>query len=209
MTQVNLLPPEIRKRQEVKKLALFVIGGGIGLLILILFFWVVQIHNLGGLHDQVDAQNAKNAGLQGQINTLQQYPQLQQQAEAAKNTLSLVFTNEASFSGMLTDMSRVLPFNSYLTSLSIQITGGSSAATATTNPNIVGSITLSGVALDTETIAQLIEHLGNVRGWVNPYVTTITKGSALGVQFNGTVDLNRQQILTKRGLEGANLGGGA
>ncbi len=206
MTQVNLLPPEIRKRQQVRKLALLVIGGGIALLILVLFFWVVQIHNLSGLHDQVDAQNGKNAGLQGQINTLEQYAQLQQQAEAAKNTLSLVFANEASFSGMLTDMSRVLPFNSYLTSLSIQITGGSSA---TSTGSIVGSITLSGVALDTETVAQLIEHLENVRGWVNTYITTITRGTALGVQFNGTVDLSRQQILTKRGLEGATVGGGA
>ncbi len=206
MTQVNLLPPEIRQRQRTRRRTYIVIGAGAVLVIVVVLFSLLQQRSLNDLRGMVEAQNAANANLQNTIGNLQQYARLQQEAAAEKNTLLLAFADEASFAGMLNDLSRVIPTDSYLTTLSIQITGAPAVGASTANPNIVGTITFSGVALDTDTVATLLQRLENVRGWVNPFVTTVSRAGGLpGFQMNGTVDLNKKDILTKRGLDGAEV----
>ena len=84
MSQVNLLPPELRARQKTKQLTTLIVGGGAAIIILLLAFWFLQGQKLAGVNDDIAAQNLTNSGLQTQIDQLQEFQQLQE--EAAKET---------------------------------------------------------------------------------------------------------------------------
>lgn len=213
MTQVNLLPPEILQRQRTKRLTMLVIAGGCGALLLIFLFYLLQVNNLSNVNGEIDAQEAKNAKLASLVADLQQYADLQKEAVAKQVTLTTAMAYEASFSGMLLDLSRIMPADAYLTSLTITITPPASTTTTTTGTAptpLVGQITFSGTGLGANSVVEMINGLESVRGWVNPFVTTVTReqaGSQVGT-FDGSTDLT-DAVLTKQGKKGAAIVSGA
>jgi len=207
VSQVNLLPPEIRQRQQTRRVTFAVLAGGAIALLLIVFFYLLQARELANVNDQIDAQQRFNAGLNAQISDLQRFEVLQQQADAKKQLLSTVFANEVSLSGLLLDMSRVMPSDAYLTSLTITTTPAAAPAPGETPTGIVGSIAFSGQGLDADTVATLLTRLDGVKGWVNPFVTSVARpGTTSVVTFTGTVDLTTD-ALTPRGRQGAGASG--
>ncbi len=109
MSQVNLLPPELRARQKTRQQTTLIVGGGVALIVLLLGFWFLQGQKLAGVNDDVAAQNLTNSGLQTQIDQLQDFQQLQEQAAAQQALLAKAFSGEVSFSQMLMDISRTIP----------------------------------------------------------------------------------------------------
>jgi Tfp pilus assembly protein PilN len=207
VSQVNLLPPELRARQKVKQLTTLIIGGGVAVIILLLAFWFLQGQKLAGVNDDIAAQNATNAGLQTQIDQLQEFQQLQEEAAAQEALLTTAYTGEVSFSQMLMDLSRSIPSDAYLDSfnaaLTVPVVG---AATPTTT--FVGSFTAGGAADGFESLASWLTRLESVKGWVNPWFSTATEtepNSGL-YSFQSGVDLS-QDALTARGREGEPSGG--
>ena len=212
MTQVNLLPPEILQRQRTKRRAMLVIAGGGAALLLVFLFYLLQVNNLSNVHGQIAAQEAKNARLQTEVENLQQYADLQAEADAKQQTLTVALAYEASFSGMLRDLSIKMPADAYLTSMAITITPAEPSTTATgaTGTALVGQISFGGTGLGANSVVEMINGLESVRGWVNPFVTTVAREQA-GSQvatFDGTVDLD-QSVLTKQGKQGAAIVSGA
>ncbi|MBI3648788.1 MAG: hypothetical protein HY240_08575 [Actinobacteria bacterium] len=199
MSQVNLLPPEIRQRQQTRQLALTVLAGGAIVLLLIIFAYLLQARSLASVNNDIDAQRRINAGLNGQIADLRPFQDLQNEAQAKRQLLAAVFSNEVSFSEGLLDVSRVMPADAYLTSLTVTINPPAQGTTTGTPTGIIGSIAFSGEGLSADTVATLLTRLERVRGWANPYVTSVIRpGSTDVVQFTGTVDLTTD-ALTKRG----------
>ena len=49
MSQVNLLPPELRARQKTKQLTTLIIGCGVAIIVLLLAFWFLQGQKLAGI----------------------------------------------------------------------------------------------------------------------------------------------------------------
>ena len=203
MSQVNLLPPEIRERQQTRRVTFAVLAGGAIALLLIVFFYLLQSRQLANVNDQIDAQRRFNEGLNAQIADLQRFQDLQNQAAAKKDLLSAVFANEVSLSGALLDMSRVMPSDAYLTSFTVTITPPAPATPGETPSGIVGTISFAGQGLDPDTVATLLTRLDGVKGWVNPFVTSVNKpGPSTVSTFTGTVDLT-SDALTTRGAQGA------
>ncbi len=196
MSQVNLLPPEILAAQRQRRLAGVVALAGIGLIGLILVFYVLQLGKVSGIRSDIELQNDTNQGLQTEIQKLREFEQLRAQAQAKQELLNDVFANEISFSGLLMDVSRVIPSTAALTSMSavsqdpIPTTGGSTLLT--------GRIDIAGVALDYDTIASWLLRLERVRGWVNPWVTSIADPVIGPVTYSSGVDLTTA-ALTERG----------
>ena len=77
MSQVNLLPPELRARQKTKQQTILILGAGVAVLVLLLGYWFLQSQKLSDVNEQVAAQNATNTQIQAQIDQLQQFQQLQ------------------------------------------------------------------------------------------------------------------------------------
>jgi Tfp pilus assembly protein PilN len=200
MSLVNLLPPEIRQRQQTRKVAFLIAAGGVALLLLIFFVYLLETQSLSGVNADVDDQTALNANLQVQIADLQRFADLQNEAAAKQALLSLVFADELSFSGALRDVSRVIPSDAYLTSLTITVTPTTTAVEPTgVSTGIIGTIAFSGTGATPDSVAALLTRLENVRGWVNPFVSTVTHPESGNiVEFAGTVDLT-VDALTQRG----------
>ncbi len=201
MSQVNLLPPELRARQKTRQLTTLIVGAGVALIVLLLGFWFLQGQKLAGVNDDVAAQNLTNSGLQTQIDQLQDFQQLQEQAAAQQALLAKAFTGEVSFSQMLMDLSRTIPSDAYLDSFNASITApvaGAVAATPTTS--FVGSFTAGGAADGLESLASWLTRLESVKGWVNPYFSSATEtGPNTGLYtFTSSVDLSQDSLTRPR-----------
>ena len=196
MSQVNLLPPEILAAQRQRRLAGVVALAGVGVIGLILVFYVLQLGRVSGIRSDIDQQQQTNQGLQAEIAKLREFETLRAQAQAKQKLLNDVFANEISFSGLLMDISRVIPSTAALTSMNVTsqeptpTTGGSTLLT--------GRIDISGLALDYDTVASWLTRLERVRGWVNPWVTSIADPEAGPITYSSGVDLTTA-ALTERG----------
>jgi type IV pilus assembly protein PilN len=209
VSQVNLLPPELRARQKTRQLTTLIVGGGVALIVLLVGFWFLQGQKLAGVNDDVAAQNLTNSGLQTQIDQLQDFQQLQEQAAAQQALLAKAFSGEVSFSQMLMDISRTIPTDAYLDSFNASVTTPVVGAAATTPAtNFVGSFTAGGAADGLESLASWLTRLESVKGWVNPYFSSATEtGPRTGLYtFTSSVDLS-QDSLTARGRGGVPGGG--
>lgn len=202
MTQVNLLPPELRQRAAVRRTTSLVILGGVVLLAIVGFFYVLASMSLSRAEDDLAAQEATNQRLQSQISELQQFATLQAELQQKQQLLQTVFLDEIQWSGVLTDVSRIIPSESYLTSFTGQI-----SATTTTTPGatttLVGNLSFSGQALGTDTLASWLTRLDQVKGWVNAWMSSATESGAFSnvYSFTSGVDLTTD-ALTQRGRGG-------
>jgi Tfp pilus assembly protein PilN len=203
---VNLLPPELRERQAVRRTTSLVVVAGLAALALIGILYLFQILRLSQVRTDLEAQQSTNARLVRQIASLREFAALQAEHAAKEALIDVILVNEVSWSSALLDVSRMIPEASYLTNLTGQIeapvagevvavpTGGTPETT------LVGNMTFAGVANQTETITTWITRLEEVQGWVNAWVNSAEEdapGSRIYTFSNG-LDLT-QEAVTERG----------
>jgi len=203
---VNLLPPELRERQAVRRTTSLVVAGGLAALALIGILYLFQVLRLSQVRADLEAQQSTNARLVRQIAPLREFAALQAEHAAKEALIEVILVNEVSWSSALLDVSRVIPDAFYLTNLTGQIeatvagdvvvepTGGTPETT------FVGNMTFDGVANQTGTIATWITRLEEVQGWVNAWVNSAEEdapGSRIYTFSNG-LDLT-QEAVTERG----------
>jgi Tfp pilus assembly protein PilN len=202
MSQVNLLPPDILQGQRYRRLTLTVLAAGAIILALIVAFFLVQVGRLGSVNGDIAAKKQSNAQLQSQIDSLQKYEDLQVQAQQAQSQLDAAYAGEVSFSGMLMDLSRVIPSDAYLSTFSATISGPQPATggTTTTTTPLIGTMTTGGEAIGFDSLSIWLTRLELVQGWVNPWMPTIAKDPAVpnAYTFTTSVDLT-QDVETPRG----------
>jgi Tfp pilus assembly protein PilN len=200
MSQVNLLPPDILAAQRQRRLASVVALAGVGVIGLILVFYVLQLNELSGVRADIEDAQGSNASLQTQIQQLRQFQDLRERAQAKQALLDSVFANEISFSGLLMDISRVIPSTAALTSLSASSQPPVPTPGGTTQ--LTGRIDVAGIGLDYDTIASWLRRLERVRGWVNPWVTSIADPESGPITYTSGVDLTGA-VVTQRGRQAA------
>lgn len=206
MSQVNLLPPELRQRLAIRRTTSLVVAVALGVLALIGVFYFLQLQRLADAEDELAAQQDRNAELQSEIDGLQQFAALQAELAAKQELLSTIFVNEVSWSGALLDVSRVIPDASYLTNLTGQVTAALQGEVAgptggTPDTTLIGNMTFQGVAQEVDTIATWITQLELVQGWVNAWVTSAQEDAPFSniYTFSNGLDLT-QEAATARGL---------
>lgn len=204
MSKVNLLPPELRQKQAERRTTTLVAAIGAAVITLILVFYFFQTMQLDSAEQELADQQATNAGLSAQIAELQPYADLQADLQAKQQLVDTLYANEVSWAGVLLDISRVIPDESYLTNLTGQITAvtGTQATPPVegTSTSLIGNVTFSGVAQETRTIADWLTRLEQIRGWVNPWVNNSQETAAFSrdYTFDGSVDLTIEAA-TERG----------
>ena len=208
MSRVNLLPGEIKKTQQVRRRTVLVamIGGAvIGVIILL---WLFQGVRLSQVNDEIDAQNRTNQSLQQEINDLQRYADLQAEAQQQETLLSAAYANEVAYSGVLVDISKVIPSDSYLTSYSSAV-DTTAAPTTDSTTTFVGTMTFSGASLHFESLSLWLTRLEEVEGWANPWMSNISQepDTPGAYTFDTSVDLT-QDAVTQRGQAGEAAAGG-
>ena len=206
MSQVNLLPPELRERQAIRRTTSLVAAVGLAVLALIGIFYVFQVQRLSQAQSDLEAQQSRNARLESQIASLQEFADLQAELASKEALVSEIFVNEVSWSSALLDVSRVIPDASYLTNLTGQITPTVAGEVATEptggtpESTLIGNMTFAGVANQTETIATWITRLEEVQGWVNAWVNSAQEDAPFSriYTFSNGLDLTKEAA-TARG----------
>jgi Tfp pilus assembly protein PilN len=205
MSEVNLLPPDIRRRQQTRRTTLLVALLGVLVLAVIGFIYFLQVLNLSNAEDDLEAQQRVNADLQAQVAALNKFGEMQVELQERRQLVDLVFANEVAWSGVLLDVSRVIPNQAFISTLTgtLSVPTGS-APTAPAAPGqttgLVGRIDFAGQAFEVRTVAEWLTRLEQVEGWVNPWVTTATEQEAGNnrYDFSSGVDLSLA-ALTDRG----------
>ena len=206
MSQVNLLPSELRERQAIRRTTSLVVAAGLAVLALIGIFYVFQVQRLSQVQSDLEAQQSRNAQLGTQIGSLQEFADLQAELASKEALVGEIFVNEVSWSSALLDVSRVIPDASYLTNLTGQITPtvvgevATEPTGGTPETTLIGNMTFAGVANQTETIATWITRLEEVQGWVNAWVNSAQEDAPFSriYTFSNGLDLT-QEAATARG----------
>jgi Tfp pilus assembly protein PilN len=211
VSRVNLLPSEIKKGQENRRRFMLFLLAGIAIVLLVFAFWFIQSMRLSDVQSQVTAQNQVNAGIQQNISSLQQYEQLQTDAQQQEQLLAAAYAGEVSYSQMLLDVSKVIPSDTYLTTFAstLQAPSASTTAPSTSTTTFVGTMTFSGETLHFDSLSTWLNRLESVQGWANPWTSNVSADAAVAgaFQFDTTVDLT-QDALTERGAAGTAATGG-
>jgi Tfp pilus assembly protein PilN len=216
VTQVNLLPGDVRERERTRRLVVGV-GVAVGAVLALLFFvFMLQVARLTDADQELQAQEEVNTGLRQQVGELQEFQLLKQQVAARQALVDEATAGEVLWSGVLGDLSKIIPGQMWLTGLTGTLAppvppAGAPAGTPGTAPatpgsvpatTLVGTIQFQGRALNHPTIAQWLSRLEQVTGWVNPWISNATKSQvAVGtttireIEFTGTVDVTTDAVV--------------
>jgi len=154
MTQVNLLPSDIREKQRVRRLTALVIttvGACVALLFLV---FILQALRLSDAKGKLESQIGVNNGLQAQINDLQEFQALRAEVDLHQALSDAALSGEVLWSGVLRDVSMVIPGEMWLTGLTGTLsdtTGAALAAPTTPTPTPSPSGSSSGSSTSTTT----------------------------------------------------------
>jgi Tfp pilus assembly protein PilN len=192
MTQVNLLPVEVQQRRKTRRLTTMVTSAVAGVLGFLILIFILQSARLAAANRDLEEQRAANGRLQTEINGLTRFEQLKQSVTEKETLLANLLRGEVLWSGVLRDISLVIPRDMWLTSLSGQVQVSSTASTSTpVGEGLVGSIQFQGQAFAHTTVADWLTRLEQVEGWLNPWVSTSSKaGTGTEVTFSSSVDLS-------------------
>jgi Tfp pilus assembly protein PilN len=219
--RINLLPPELYERQRTRRRTAAVVALGVIVLAALGGFYFLQVLKENSVQADVEAQQAENARLQGEINELQEIDQLQQEIDATRGLLTALLSDRVLWSGVLRDVSLVIPGQVWLNGLTGQVgapgaTGTTTTATPTTTgtttttttpgqaqagPALVGQISFNGFAFTHPDVALWLSRLEDVRGFVNPWLQNSTDtviGTQTVEQFTSSVDLSEQALARRR-----------
>jgi hypothetical protein len=218
--RIDLLPRELVTQRVVRRQR----GGiGVGFLVLlaVLGLWyLLESRQLGEARDQADQERAVASGLRTQRVKLQPLADLEAQIAAVDQLKASVYKREIRFSGVMRDVSAIVPDDVWLTSMGVafngsgttQAGGGTSttakqtgAAAPAVTPGSPGAgapvatITFGGAGLEHVDVGGFLRALargpkkGGQQVYLNPYFTTSQKADKSGQQtvtFSATVDLS-------------------
>jgi len=214
--RVNLLPAAITERRLVRRQRAW-LGAGCGVLLTLLgLLYLYQVGQAGQARQAAAREQTVTAGLQAQKTQLQPWADLQAEVTALEQLQASVYAKEIRFSGILQDVSTLMPDNAWLIQMNVALSsaspGGSGAAAQAGQPagpapvpgapgtgSPVASITFSGMALGHLDVGQLVHALdGTVKRngqpvYLNPFFTTSQQQEQSGgqqtVTFAATVDI--------------------
>jgi Tfp pilus assembly protein PilN len=204
MTRINLLPPEIIERQKARRQTTLVAAAGLVVIVLLGVFWFMQQLTLSSVQSDLDKQKARNATLQAEVDQLSRFDEILAEIADKEELLTTLMENEVRWSGVLRDISLVIPGRAWLKGMDATITDTSVAVVPGTTPQgIIGAINFNGVADRHPTVAEWLTALEKIRGMINPWVSQST-GSKIGevpvVSFISSVDLTAE--ITVEGRSG-------
>jgi Tfp pilus assembly protein PilN len=202
MSQVNLLPVEVRQRVHSRRVTAAVVASAALVIGLLLFVFSLQNSRVSDTERQLEAQQAANNRLQTQIDALRRFTEIKQQVADRQALLAQVTQGQIAWSGVLKDISSVMPGQMWLTSLNATESGATSTpqggTEAVSGSGVVATIQFVGTGFNHRTVALWLTRLEQVKGWANSWVTSSAKGQSPAgqefVTFSGSVDVTTEAI---------------
>jgi Tfp pilus assembly protein PilN len=188
------------------------VGVAVGAVLALLFFlFMLQVARLSDADQQLAAEEAVNNDLRQEISALQEFAVLKQQLAAREGLVDDATSGRVLWSGVLGDLSKIIPGQMWLTSFSGTVSpppvspaaqpGEPPTSISLPTSDLVGTVTFQGRALNTPTVAQWLSRLEQVTGWVNPWATNV----AAAQDGTGEFDFSGSYDLTTEATEGGSV----
>jgi hypothetical protein len=205
--RVNLLPAEVREQRLFRRQRAG-IGVAAAILLVMLGLWyALETRALADARNDADRERQVAAGLQARQRQLQPVADLDAQIAAARRLRADVYAREIRFSGVLRDLSAIVPDDVWLTQMTAAFTNGGTApaggaapaagaapaggqpSTATTpgSPGAgspVANLTFTGAGLGHVDVGSFVRTLASgptkdgQRVYLNPYFTSSQRGES-------------------------------
>ncbi len=190
MTQVNLLPPDVRNKHKIRRFTAAAVGAIAAVVVLLLMVFVLQSSRLASANSELAAQASLNDGLQGKISALHHFQDLQDLAVSKQDVVSGLTARQVQWSDTLRSISASTPDGVWFTSIS-------GVLNDTPTGEIVGTIQFQGKALNHRKIAEWLTTVEKIHGWENAWVSSSAEesggtggGGTTQVTFSGSIDLS-------------------
>jgi hypothetical protein len=206
--RIDLLPRELVEQRLVRRQRSGIGAGFLVLLALLGLWYVLESRTLKEAQDQADQERAVATGLRAQRAQLQPLAELEAQIAAAEQLRASVYRNEIRFSGVMRDISAIVPEDVWLTSMAVAFNGtagtssttgtntaattqagGAAAAVTPGSPGAgspVATISFAGAGLEHVDVGGFLRALargpkkGGQQVYLNPYFTTSQKSDEGG-----------------------------
>lgn len=172
--KVNLLPGEVRARGAANRARILAGVVGVVLLLVLAGLSLLQRSAIRDAEAQLAAVQEENQALEADIAALQPFADLEARAQSSVDIVSRALGDEASFTGVLQDLSAVLPPNAQLDTISLTFNESGSAPAPGGERVVFGQLTATGQVLDgvAPGVERLIIDLDRITSFDNVYVTT-------------------------------------
>lgn len=206
IARVNLLPPEIESARRLKRtqaglaLGLVVVAACLG------GVYTLQVHAKNQAAEDLAVQKAETVRLQKEQAKYADIPRTLAAIDAAESARSTAMANDVEWFRQLNNFSLTIPSNVWLTNLTMGLASTTSTAptaTTTATPSAtpastnVGTLTVTGVALDHPDVATWLDVLARQPGMSNAYFSNSTKakiGKKVVVNFSSTATVTSDAL---------------
>lgn len=203
MRRINLLPPEIVARRRARQMTFMMAAGVGGVAVVLILVYLLQAGRLSGARGRLDSQQRENRGLEGQVQELSRFSELQAELENKRTLLVRLTENEVRWSVILNDVATFIPSDVWLTGFTGSVTPPSGVTTGVSGRAVavtVGQIQASGCTLRPVDgthleVAKFLVRIGIPKEFFRPYLSLTTKGAGnCPVSFNSSIGLSEQAL---------------
>jgi Tfp pilus assembly protein PilN len=200
MRRIDLLPESYAARQEERRSIAMVVIATLLVVLLLIVWWVYLGTKVSGARNDLAAAQQVNAGLQQDINRLQNFADLQLEVQTKTAALQAVMSGDIDWPAIMTEIAMVIPGEVWLTNLntSAGATEGAEPVPTETNPIRVsqgtpfGRIHFAGCSLTMPGVAKWLIRLGTVKEFTAVWLNTATapdSATTCPVQFDSTLEM--------------------
>lgn len=191
MTQVNLLPPEVRREQRSFRAAGRIRRASLIGLLLLGGLYGIRTFEVFQLRSDLDAVRVQAAESQAQLSELQDVATALAAVRAGGDLETTLWRGEVSWSALLLRLSRVVPPGFSLTSLNAQAAGGAGAT--------IGTVSFSATATNAAEPRIWLQRIAAEEGWANGWLGSVQEADNGDATVNGSFDLTADSITVRGG----------
>ena len=200
MRRIDLLPEAYASRQRERRGIAVVVVATLLVVLLLIVWWVSLGTQVSSARNDLAEAQSRNAELQGQINRLQHFSELQNEVQTKTTALQAVMASDVDWPAVMTEIAMVIPGEVWLTNLTTSAgdTEGAEPVGTETNPIRVsagtpfGRIHFAGCSLTMPGVAKWLIRLGTVKEFSAIWLNTATSpesATTCPVQFDSTLEL--------------------
>jgi Tfp pilus assembly protein PilN len=182
---INLLPAEVRADQRMRKLfngALFAAGV---VVLLLLAITALQRKAVSDAKHDLAVQTARATQLQGQVGSLSSFGAMEARILSTRHSLATALVGDVAWTRFMTDLSRTIPNDSWVSSLSLNAVPG----TAADGVLSYGTAQYSGSVASFPGLSGWLTAMAKLNGLHFVYLGSGTKGAGGIVTFSANANL--------------------
>jgi Tfp pilus assembly protein PilN len=212
VARVNLLPPEIGEKRNVRRAQAVMVGATAATVGVVGMLYMAQVARVNSAKDEVAAAEADGVRLQGELKKFSNVSATYAKRDAATALLDTALAPTVAWSQYLNDVSLTIPENVWLTELTVEqsMPGGSSTPSDASGGSAffatgIATVTVSGKAFTHDDVAAWLDVLAKQRSFKNAYFSKseVDKQSDIGiVVFDSTATVT-DGALVKNAKRGA------